>query len=236
VALPDGTSPLGYRAVYAQDTKMAGISFDGQIGAWAVGTELGYHMDAGLKSGGFAVADEGARGDTWHAVINGIYLLNRGSLWDTGSLVVELAYDRLDKITENEELFLGERHPLCTIGQGGPPGTWKDGCATREAWGLNVRFAPQWLAVMPSLDISLPITVQTGLDGNSAISALGVSQGSTSMSVGLQFDYRVIHRFSITYDDYFSERRTENGVVVSGNGDYGVTDRGRIALTYSVAF
>lgn len=90
--------------------------------------------------------------------------------------------------------------------------------------------------MLPSLDVTLPITYQTGLDGNSAITALGVSEQATTVSVGVQLDYRVIHRLAITYDDYFAKRRTSNGVVVSGNGDYGVTDRGRVTITYSVAF
>ncbi|MCP5163863.1 MAG: DUF1302 family protein [Pseudomonadales bacterium] len=238
VVTPASNQPkdLGYRAVYARNTKLAGVSFDGQIGQWAVGAEVGYHMGTGLKSVGFAIADEGARGDTWHALVNGLYLLDRGPLWDTGTAVIELTYDRLDSVTKNEDLFLREGNPTCTIGRGGPPGSWRDGCATRDAWGLNVRFAPEWLSVLPSLDVTLPITYQTGLDGNSAITALGVSEQATTVSVGVQLDYRVIHRLAITYDDYFAKRRTSNGVVVSGNGDYGVTDRGRVTITYSVAF
>ncbi|MBK8993046.1 MAG: DUF1302 family protein [Gammaproteobacteria bacterium] len=90
---------VGYRAVYAENTKLAGVSFDGQIGQWAVGGEVGYHMDTGLKSTGFAFAEDGARGDTWHALVNAIYLLDRGALWDTGNLALELTYDRLDDVT-----------------------------------------------------------------------------------------------------------------------------------------
>ena len=58
LALPtmDNPKPFGYRAVYAENTKVAGVSFDGQIGQWAVGGEVGYHMDTGLKSTGFALS------------------------------------------------------------------------------------------------------------------------------------------------------------------------------------
>ena len=149
----DHPKAFGYRAVYAENTKLAGVSFDGSIGQWAVGGEVGYHMDTGLKSTGFAFAEDGARGDTWHALVNGIYLLDRGALWDTGNLVLELSYDRLDDVTENEDLFVRIDRATCTIGRGGPPGSWKDNCATKDAWGLSIRFAPQWLQVLPSLDV-----------------------------------------------------------------------------------
>ncbi len=239
LALPtmDDPKPFGYRAVYARKTKLAGMSFDGQIGPWAVGGEVGYHMDTGLKSTGFAFAEDGARGDTWHALVNGIYLLGRSPLWDTGNVVLELTYDRLDHVTENEDLFVRVDHgDTCTVGRGGPAGSWVDGCATKDAWGLNIRFAPQWLQALPSLDITLPLSYQTGLDGNSAISAYGVAEDATTLSLGIQFDYKVIHRLTLQYDDYFSKRHTDNGVAVSGNGSYQTADRGRVSITYKVAF
>lgn len=228
---------FGYRAVYAENTKLAGVSFDGSLGQWAVGAEVGYHMDTGLKSPGFAFADEGARGDTWHALVNGIYLLDRGAFWDTGNIVLELSYDRLDDVTENENLFLRVDRPTCTIGRGGPAGSWKDGCATKDAWGLSIRFAPQWLQVLPSLDVTLPMSYQVGLDGNSAISGLGVNQDAASLSLGVQLDYKVIHRLTLEYADYFAKRHTVDDVAVSGNGSsFSLTDRGRVSITYKVAF
>jgi hypothetical protein len=240
LATPTMSNPkqFGYRAVYAENTKLVGLSIDAQIGQWAVGGELGYHMDTGLKSTGFAFTEDGARGDTWHALVNGIYLLDRGALWDTGNLVLELSYDRLDHVTENEDLFVRVDHGnTCTIGRGGPPGSWKDNCATKDALGFNMRFAPQWLQVLPSLDVTLPISYQTGLDGNSAISAYGVNKDSTTISVGLQLDYKVIHRLTVEYDDFFTKRHTVDDVVVSGNTNgYSVTDRGRVMVTYKVAF
>jgi hypothetical protein len=238
--VPNGGPTLyDYRAVYPENTKLVGLSFDGTIGQWTLGAELGYHMDTALKSTGFSVATEGARGDTWHAVLNTIYLLDRGALWDGGTLVMELSYDRLDDVTKNEDLFVRVDHGnTCTVGRGGPPGSWKDDCATKDAWGLSVRFAPQWLQVLPSLDISVPILYQTGLDGNSAMSGYLVSRDVTALSVGLQFDYKVIHSLKVEYDDAFSKRHTENGIAVSGNanGIYQITDRGRIMVTYKVAF
>ena len=234
-----GPSLFDYRAVYPENTKLVGLSFDGTIGQWTLGAELGYHMDTALKSTGFSVANEGARGDTWHAVLNTIYLLDRGALWDAGTLVMELSYDRLDGVTRNEDLFVRVDHGnTCTVGRGGPPGSWKDDCATKDALGFSIRLAPQWLQVLPSLDVSLPIVYMTGLAGNSAMSGYLVSQDASTLSVGLEFDYKVIHNLKVEYDDAFSKRHTDNGIAVSGNanGIYQITDRGRIMVTYKVAF
>ena len=70
--------------------------------------------------------DTGAVGNTWHAVVNGVYLLPYTSFWDTGSLVAEMAYSRLDKITKNEELYRGEGYAACVnVNE-----DMSDGCST----------------------------------------------------------------------------------------------------------
>jgi hypothetical protein len=152
-------------------------------------------------------------------------------------LVVEMSYDRLDDVTENEDLFMRVDRSTCMVGRTGRIGSWKDSCATKDAIGLAVRVSPQWLQVLPSLDVTLPLSYQTGLDGNSAITSYGVNRDAATLSLGVQLDYKVIHRLTLTYDDYFSKRHTSNGLLVSGNGSsYMLNDRGRVTLTYKVAF
>ena len=225
----------GYRWVYPTDTKLVGISFDGQLGKFAVGAEVGYHMDAGLKTPSFSPTNEGARGDTWHALINTIYLLPQTALFDTGTLVAELSYDRLDKVTENEALFQYEGDPACRAVTGGPgDASW--GCATRDAWGVGVTVTPKWLQVRPSLDVSLPLRLTMGLDGNSAV-IQGVNENAGAWSVGLEMQYNVIHTLTIAYADAFADRHVSDGVLLGGNGSNASTsDRGRVTITYKVAF
>ena len=81
------------------------------------------------------------------------------------------------------------------------------------------------------------MSYQVGLDGNSAISGLGVNQEAASLSLGVQLDYKVIHRLTLEYADYFAKRHTVDDVAVSGNGSsFSLTDRGRVGITYKVAF
>lgn len=228
----------GYRAVYADGASLAGISFDGNLGSLALGAELGYHWDTSILTAPFSFTNNWAQGDTWHALVNTIYLLPTTFLWDTGSLVTELTYDRLDKITDHRELYSGVGTDACKINPLSPPGSGKvkDGCATKDAWGLNVIFTPQWLAAYPNLDISAPVILRAGLHGNSSPS-LGVNEGSYVLSVGVNFKYREIHQLSVAYDDSWAQQHKENGVLVGGNGQgYGLTDRGRVTITYKVSF
>jgi hypothetical protein len=96
--------------VYAQNVKLIGASLARSIGPVSFGAEVSLRQDAHLNSkttyapGDFTSAanrtpqlDTGARGDTLHVVANGIYLLPKTPVWDSGSLIVELAYSRLRK-------------------------------------------------------------------------------------------------------------------------------------------
>jgi Protein of unknown function (DUF1302) len=229
----------GYRFVYPEDTSLVGLSFDGSVGPVSIGAEVGYHMDVALKTPSFSVTDEGARGDTWHAVLNAIYLLPNTPLWDTGSVVAELSYDRLDSVTDNEDLFLREGTVACEQSsrpvRGVGDASW--GCATRDAWGFGVIFNPKWLQVLPGLDVSTPLRLTMGLDGNSAvISALNEDAGAWSL--GVELEYKRLHYLTLSYADAFADRHVVDGIVTGGNGQgaYTIEDRGRINLTYKVSF
>ena len=100
------TLPGTYRFVYPAATKVVGVSLSKPVGPVSVGAELSWRKDAHLNSvASYTTTSTGATGDTFHAVVNGVYLLPKTGLWDTGSLIGELAYSRLNKITANEKLF-----------------------------------------------------------------------------------------------------------------------------------
>jgi Protein of unknown function (DUF1302) len=230
-------SGLAYRFAYADEVKLAGVSFDGAIGAVAVGAEVGYHMDTALKTPTFSITDEGARGDTWHALVNAIYLLPQTKFWDTGTVAAELTYDRLDSVNDNEDLFLDDGTVACEQSsrpvRGEGDSTW--GCATKDAWGFGIAFAPKWLQVLPGLDVSVPLKLTMGLEGNSAV-IVGVNEDAGAWSVAAELQYKTIHFLSLSYADNFAKRHRTDGLAWGGNGAFSTTDRGRINLTYKVSF
>jgi hypothetical protein len=228
----------GYRFSYGQNASLVGLSFDGSIGAVAIGAEVGYHMDVALKTPSFTVTNVGARGDTYHALVNAIYLLPNTPIWDTGTVAAELTYDRLDKATENEDIFQYDGSAACAgvsrPVRGDGDASW--GCATRDAWGFGIAFSPKWLQVLPGLDVSTPLRLTTGLDGNSAV-IVGVNENAGAWSVGAELQYDVIHFLTVTYADNFADRHVIDGIAQGGNGSgFPITDRGRLTLTYKVSF
>lgn len=225
--LRDPGNPTEYRAVFPEKTQLYGISVDTTVGEIAVGAELAYRKNTGLNSIGFAVADEGARGDVYHVLLNAIAGLSQNSLWDAGTLSAELTYDHLDKVTKNKELFNGENSAACVYGK------WQ-GCATDNAFGVGLRFAPQWSQVFPGVDMTVPLTLQAGLKGNTADFG-GTNQGAATYSLGAEFNIRNQWIVALTYADSTAEIRQRNGTYI-GNGPWQTTDRGRIGLTVKSSF
>lgn len=220
-------NPLEYRAVFPEKTKLVGLSLDATLGVFAVGAELAYRKNAGLNTVGFSLADEGARGDTYHVVLNTLYGLTQNALWDAGTVSAELTYDHLIKVTKNKELFYGEDTANCPLGK------WS-GCATDDAIGIGIRFAPQWSQVFPGVDLTVPVTYQGGLKGNTADFG-GTNQGAGTYSIGTEFNIRNQWTVALTYADS-TARISRNGNSYYGNGAWQTTDRGRLGLTVKTSF
>lgn len=228
-----------YRLVYPRNVKLYGLSYGGNIGAASVGAEVSYRKDGALNATGVsAVDDQGPRGDTIHAVLNAVYGVPRYWLADNSIVVAELAYSHLDKVTAHEELYKGEGFN-CTDVRTGDKGSEDDGCSTRNYWAVAVNYTPEYLAVLPSWDMKVPLTLNYGLSGNAA-SAGGGSEGALSWSVGTEMTYQQSHQFTLRYADTAAqEKNTKNAfgdTMVNGNGNVGGTDRGWLSLTYKTSF
>ncbi|WP_370540495.1 DUF1302 domain-containing protein [Azospirillum sp. INR13] len=225
------TLPTGYRFVYAKDTKLIGLSFNTiGLGGASIGTEVSYRHNAALNSASISAVDnQGARGNTWHAVANAVWLLDSSPVYDTGNLVVELAYSRLGEVTHNASLYKGR-------GYGGCVGlSAADGCSTRDYVGIAANFTPQWLQVFPSTDLDLPMTINYGLRGN-APTAGGGNEGVLTWSVGAKLTYQQRHEVTLRYTDQHADGKYANNALIGGNGSPQLNDRGYVSLTYKTSF
>lgn len=215
-----------YRPVFAENVKLYGISVDTTFDKYAIGAELVTRRGSSLNSNGVSASNlEGARGNTYHALVNTIFSLPSTALWDTGTVVGELTYDYLDKVTKNEGLYKNASD--CVYGK-------KEGCATRDAWGFNLSFTPQYLGVFPGIDLSLPMTLGGGLHGNSAMG--GVNEGAYSYSVGIQADIRKQYLVTLAWADSTADIKRKADGTYTGNGGWQTTDRGRVTLTLKTSF
>ena len=237
--------PSTFRFVYPAATKLWGLSLSKSVGPVSVGSEVSWRKNAHLNSvASYTSTSTGATGDTFHAVVNGTYGLPKTPLWDTGTLIGELAYSRLLKVTGNEQLYRGVGYAGCvrlgTSGATAQPGDVTDTCSTKNYWELAMRFTPQYLGVLPSLDVSVPVTVSYGLKGSAATGGGGF-EGLLKWSIGIAATYASKHEFSLTYADMSvpTKYNAAGTAAIGGNAlnsSVGATDRGRLFFTYKTSF
>jgi hypothetical protein len=252
---PATTVPTTFRFVYPTDVKQYSLSLARPIGPVSFGAELSLRKNGALNSTGSyngPTVNTGARGDTLHVVANGVYLLPKTPLWDTGSMLVEMAYSRLQKVTRNENMYKGENNLTkltstqyaCATAESGRaanvPGSRADGCSTRQFLQAAVSFSPTYIGVLPSWDLELPMFVSYVIKGTAPSASAGYEH-VLGYSLAAKMTYSSRHEFSLRYADnkvptkYNAAGTSAIGGSGSG-GNIGSTDRGWVVFTYKTSF
>ncbi|WP_419709617.1 DUF1302 domain-containing protein [Pseudomonas sp. NFX224] len=219
-----------YRLMYAEDTRLYGLSYNQFVGDSNFGFEVSYRENAALI-GSANSAGEGPRGDTLHAIANASFAFPNLAHTDNALLSFEVAYSKLEQVTDNPELFRGKGYGGCPVGSG----KWQ-GCATDEVWLASTRFTPQWYGVWDgSVDVSIPMAITEGLKGNGATMS-GGNQGTTSYSIGVEGVFLKQYIASLAYTGSYAHYQNNENVVTGGNGAWALNDRDRITLTLKTTF
>ncbi|MNF72727.1 hypothetical protein D3C84_547090 [compost metagenome] len=205
-----------YFSAYADDIDIYGISLSKGIGPVSVGLDLNYRENMPLVSNFStinaqlnAAAGQGlinganiigsvpgkgetglARGKTFHVVLNGLVTFGNTPLWDASSLAVEGAMTHLVSVDKGQQTFKGDSSYR---------GVDK---VDTNAYTLAANFTPTWYQVFPGVDMSMPVSYNVGLKGNSAIQ-LGGNEDTGSYSVGVAADIYQKYRFDLKYVDSF---------------------------------
>jgi hypothetical protein len=234
---PPSPLPADYHLAYAKDTQLVGLSLTKDLGGVSFGSEVSFRHDTALaSSSSFAAAGdlagvEGARGDTLHALANGVYLLPRTPLWVGGTLQGELVYSHLLSVTENKELYKGEGYAGCPAGQ-----DKHDGCTTDDVVLAQIGFRPEWSQVLPfGGNLAMPTSFAYGIYGNGATLG-GGNQGAYSWSVGVEGNFRARYIVSLKYNDQHADYTTANGVVSTTNGGAVQNNHGWLSLQLQTTF
>lgn len=234
-----------YLFAYADNIDIYGLSLSKSIAGVSVGIDLNYRHNMPLNSDPVAILPAtlasltpgavsgvpseggtgGARGNTWHGVINALWSQSKTPLFDTATWIAELQWNRWDKVTQGEAVFKGRE---------GYDGIDK---VTRNFLGLGVNFTPTWFQVFSGVDLQMPITYSVGLSGNSAVSS-GGNEHAGSFSIGLGADIDQKHRLDLKYVNFFGPYKTNaSGAVSSANGlNALIRDRDFISLTFKTTF
>lgn len=216
-----------YRAVFAQNTKLYGISLAKNFSGVSTGMEFSYRQNTALNSSISNGALQGAVGDTLHVLFNGVANYGNTSFWSSSAITAELAYSRLLRVTANRNLFND-----CSSGTGRSVIT---GCSTQNALQAFLRFSPSWVGVQPGVDISALASISYGLKGNSPVLS-GGNLHAGSYSIGGTLDYNTRHQFSLTYNGYLASYQSVNGTTIASSNGSQIQDRGWLSFTYKTSF
>jgi len=219
-----------YRLVYPQNTELFGVSLGKNVGGVGVGAEFSRRNNTALNGVGVNPATlDGPRGNSYHAVLNGTVLNNLGKWANTLTVVGELAWSRLDKVTANPNLFKGIGFAGCASND-----SRTDTCATKSVYLANLLVIPKWLQVFPGVDVSTPVSVSYGLKGNGATLG-GGNRHSGNYSLGLSVEYLARYNFDLKYVDFLAKYR-DNGTAVTTVNGAAYTDRGLLSFTFKTTF
>ncbi|WP_277374897.1 DUF1302 domain-containing protein [Pseudomonas sp. AA-38] len=225
-----GASPVlsSYRQVFAEDIKTVGASFSTAYGDFNFAGEASLRWNAPLVSnlqviapGQVADNEDDARyakGRTAHVNLSTIYLLSPSALWDGGSILAELAWNRTLSVTDNRAAL--------------------DSNTTRDATALRVLAEPAYFQIADGLDLSVPIGVGVVLDGrSSAVSKSGFGNSHAGdWSVGLKATYLQRWEMGLNYVNFFGA--PEAGLREDGNFSYAqsLADRDFVSLYVKTTF
>jgi hypothetical protein len=236
--------PIGaprYNLIYADGIKLYGVSLAKNIAGISVGAEISTRRNTPLNSQVLGVAvglpergdTKGPRGDTWHALVNGLGVISKTPLFDTATWAAELVWSRWSKVSDDgKPLFYAVGNGQClALGRD----KW-DGCTTSSYVGLGMAFTPTWFQVLPGVDLSMPLTYARGLRGNAA-TIFGGNQANGNYSIGVSADVHQKYRFDLKYIDYLGRYRDNGSAVTTQNGFTTLLkDRGFVSLTFKTTF
>ena len=229
------------RFAYADNIDLYGVSYSQQLLGVSVGAEMSYRKNMPLLNQGAAVSTvdlpsrgdvRTARGDTLHAVLNFLGLINRTPVFDAAQWIVELNWGNYLKVTK--DLF-DANNPNGTFM--GYDSYTEINRATKDFVSLDLNFAPTWFEVFPGANLTVPLYYGRGIRGNSPTNI--IQKDSGSYSAGLSIDYLARHKFDLLYVDYFGKYNTDptTGAVAINNGDPSLLkDRGTVSFTYRYTF
>ena len=241
--------PNQYRWSYASGIDLYGISFSKQVAGISVGSELSYRQNMPLWSktnvvvasvptpGGIVPTGAtypnsgdtgGARGDTWHAVLNLLKIFGSTPLYDTATGLAEFSWNRIDHVTSHPELFNWGNNDISAVDR-----------ATKDYVGGQINFEPTWYQVLAGVDLSMPLSGFMGLVGNSAV-ANGGTKNSGTYSGGFTADIYKKYKANISYIGFFGPMGPtdpQSGQLLNGNSPYtSLKDRNMVTVTLKTTF
>jgi hypothetical protein len=152
-------------------------------------------------------------------------VFNKTPFFDTAAFLTEFVWDHWVKITQGGELFKG---------RGSYSGIDK---VTKDHVAAQIIFNPTWFSVMPSIDLSMPLSASMGLIGNSSIAAESNNKNSGQYGIGLSADIFQRYKVDLNYVGYFGSLASDGkGGVLTNSSFASLKDRSMVTLTLKTTF
>jgi hypothetical protein len=181
-----------YTVVYPRDIWIEGTSASTTIGPTNVAAELSFRQHMNLATGANVSGTDNVNsnpaypvGDTMAGQVSATYV-SPGLRFDPGgfSFAGEVAFNHVLKVTQNDVDITGIPHRSSTAAQ------------------LQVTLTPQYLSVLPHLDINFPIGLGYNFYGRSMVDVTE-NNGTGFANVGVVATYNTVYSASLTYNQYF---------------------------------
>jgi hypothetical protein len=191
-AVPALPSVGSYEHVYGEAIKAFGASASTTLAGANVALEVLTRRNMPLVSDpvvAFGADNRGnpayAVGNSLHANLSAIYVLNGGSLWDGGTLLAELAWNRRLAI------------------RGNPAALARN--TTRDASALRALFIPEYYQVAPGVDLALTMGVGYTISGRSSTNVKfgGGAEHGGDLSLGGSLDFRKQFKLSVNLVHFY---------------------------------
>ena len=234
--MPSGPTAGTWQGAYASGIRLYGISLSKQVAGVSVGLEFSYRQGMPLVSDPVTIlpgsplpirgTPPGAIGNTLHGLVNFIGIISPTPVFDTASWNLEFSWNNWVDVTKGNQYFKG-RDSYSAIDR-----------VSKDFVGVGAGFTPTWYQVLAGVDLSMPLSISTGLIGNSAV-AFGGNKNAGSYSVGIGADIFTKYKVDLKYIDFFGDYDTNpmtGAVTVANGGSALLKDRGMITLTLKVTF
>ena len=227
--LPLGQFSAGnFQLVYPRHIQTYGVSFSTNIGDWNVGGEVSARVNTPLVSdlqiaaGGQRPDNDGnplyAVGNTFHFNFSTVYVAPESRLWNTASVLAELAGNNALSVTKN-------------------PGAL-DPNTSATAIAMRAVFTPTYFQIFPSLDLSVPVGIGFNPAGESRSvpSFNGGTRLGGDASIGAQVSYRQVWHAGVNYTRYYGKPGSALNAQNHDTFTQSLADRDFISISLSRSF
>ncbi|WP_437883918.1 DUF1302 domain-containing protein [Pseudomonas sp. LRF_L74] len=221
----DGYRAGGYRWIYPENIRSFGFSASRTFGIVNLAGEVSVRRNTPLASDAQVDATgtaDGAGnalyavGNSLHAQVNWMASLGPSFISREADFLGEIAWNRRTSITKNASAL----NPN----------------ATRDASNIRLVYEPKYRQVYPGVDLSVPVGIGYGLQGNSSVVGAFAGEHVGDLNIGVNATYLDVWRFGVSYTHYFGP--VDNAIDANGHGSYkqNLADRDYVAVTLRRTF